>query len=337
MKAAAASVGQLADRVERLRRLGLPLILELHLAGDERPGPGQPFSDGAGYLRSLGGQEPLQLVVHVPYQQPEVVTRRPFDRTQVLRTIELAGLLDADGIVLHRYYGLTGTGRRNAISKADAEASFNDEIRRLSRDLGSCRGYVENLGFFWLRPRQAGRYLAGPLDHFFPWEVERFTRFLAAERVGTIRPMVDLAHATQSANMFTLLRRHLATFREDPRFDGITDADLAEQDALTPYDFLRVDPPYVHISDAFGMDNDSGIDPDQQTVAKAITGEGLPLGSGTLDVRRIVAGLARSAEPSPIVVAEVDPAPGQSHLRNAAQEAAIRLLLEREGYLDPAR
>ena len=285
MKAAIRFPRQLADRVERLRRLDLPVIIELHTFGEElrhRP----EFTVCVEAAMRLRERHHARLFVHVPYQQPEVVTKLQFDREQVLRAIELAEAIDAEGIILHRYWALAVAGEWAGIPKNEAEAAFNEEMRRLSRELGHRDGWVENLGFFWLRPRGAGRYLAGPLDHFLPWEVKRFTNFLDREGIINIRPMLDIAHAAVSANMFTLLRKHLSRLRTDPRFQGITAEDLSQRAALTPYDFLQYSPRYLHLSDALFLGDPTRLT--DAAMAEMLTSESMPVGAGNLDFRRVI-------------------------------------------------
>ena len=332
MKAAVASLEQLADRVDRLRRLRLPLIVELHTTGRERATPGNGFLEGSQFLRRLQTSQPLRLYVHVPPQRPDIVTRRPFDRDQVLWTVDVAETLNAEGIILHRYYGLASAGHRSLIPKVDAEAAFHEEISRLIQELGRHKALVENLGFFWQPPRAAGRYLAGPLEHFFPWEIARFEKFLATGGIDNVHSMIDIAHATLSTNMHCLLRRHYSVFREDARFQGITEADLSEQALLTPYDFLRLNPRYLHISDAvllteYELLKDPMSDAARDRVNVALTSEGLPLGVGTLNFGLVMSILTRtSSNSNPVLIAEINPSDGQGHERNVSQETAIRTL-----------
>jgi hypothetical protein len=326
MKAAVASVRQLADRADRMRRLRLPLAMELHTTGGERYAPGEPFHAGVQYLRRIREQESLRLWIHVPYQQPDVVTQVPFDANQVLHTLELASHVDAEAVILHRYFALAPMGQLSRVPKAEAEASFNEEIRRLARNLDGRQAYVENLGFFWLRPRAGGIYLAGPVEHFFPWEVERFLTFLCEEGIQDVQPMVDIAHATLSSNMFALLHSHYRSYREDARFQGITDVDLAERDALSPYDFVRPETPYVHVSDALLLDQRAVIAANEPLVTEALTAEALPLGQGNLDLDLAMGQLNLHGTPH-VVVAEVDPGDGQSHEHNAEQEKCVVRLL----------
>jgi len=243
---------------------------------------------------------------------------------------------DAEGIVLHRYWALVGAGEWSRLPKDEAEDAFGEEMRHVGRELGRRIGWVENLGFFWLRPREAGRYLAGPLDHFLPWEVERFTKFLDRERIANLRPMLDIAHAAITANMFNLLRKHFSRMRHDPRFQGITAEDLSQRARLTPYDFLRSEPRYLHLSDALFV----GYRTSQTsaTLAQALTSESLPVGAGNLDFRQVITRLARSSGPNRVVIGEIDPADGQSYHRNVAQEAAVRAWRRLEpAYVDDGR
>lgn len=344
MKGAAGSMRQLHDRAERLTRLGLPVIIELHTFGPGDLYDERDFAASAAVVARLRGQYPARLFVHVPYQQLAVVLTKPFDRDQVLRTVEFAHAVDAEGIVIHRYFGLVRGGEAVEIPRAEAEQRFEHEVVQISRALDGRLGFVENLGFFWLRPTSTTRYLTSALDHFFPWEAARFRRFLHLEQILNVHPMVDVAHATLSANMYNALRSHPGRFRDDPRFQGITDDDLERVAWLSPYDFLAVQPPYLHVSDAIYLSQDEiGGLPEQpearaaELINTAATSEALPLGAGNLDITAVLRQLAGQPGPHPLVIAEIDPSDGQSHDANAAQEAAVRQFVELAASIDADR
>jgi hypothetical protein len=273
--------------------------------------------------------------VHVPYQDPEVVTSRPFDREQVRRTAELADALDAEAIVVHRYWALTGPGASSQTPRHEAEAAFDEEMLRLSRNARRQLILVENLGHFWLEPRSLGRYLAGPLDHFFPWEMERFATYMRDHGASNVVPMVDIAHACITANMFNLMRQHFSTLRHDQRFQGITAPDLDQRRWLTPYDYVDGTPRYFHGSDAIfigtGETTLQSVDT-RADLLTLLTSEAMPVGRGNLDFSALVDRWLRLPAPEPLVIAEVNPDAGQTHERNGAQEDAIRRWrwLERE-------
>ncbi len=329
MKAAVGDPAQLADRVERLGRLDRPVIIELHTAGPGDLDTAADFAASVATIQRLRDRCQPRLFVHVPYQQPAVVTTVPFDRAQVMRTVEFAHAIDAAGVVMHRYYGLVRGGEPVAIPRAEAEHRFQQEVAAVSSALHDRLGFVENLGYFWLRPRAGRRFLTSALDHFFPWEQAGFARFLEDAAIGNLTPMVDIAHATLSANMFNALRRHPDRFGDDPRFGGIIADDLARSDWLRPADFVAAQPRYLHLSDALFLDRDAIAtlpdQPDDALLHTALTSESLPIGAGNLDFTEVLGKVAGA-----LVIVEVDPYDGQSHESNSAQEDAVQRLVRLE-------
>jgi hypothetical protein len=326
MKAATASEEQVCDRMLQFTALALPVILELHTEGAELSDP-LAAEHCRRRMQRIRDRHEADFVVHVPYQRPVVVLRRTFDEEQVRQAIEYAGSIGALGVVLHRYFGLVERGERLWIQRDEAEEAFNEQIALLAREYPDAELFVENLGFFWLRPRDSGSYLLSSLDHFFPWEMERFQRFFADRCLNNVRPMVDIAHAAISANAFNLARRS-GNIREHHLFANVLTDDLDRVSSLSPYDFLTPEIIYAHISDALFVpfDHWTGELLTKSFIEKMLTSEGLPLGRGNLDVGTIVGRLAsHSRLAPPLLVAEIEPEDG-NHERNTWQGRAIRMM-----------
>ena len=126
LKAAAIDPAQLADRA---RRNGP--------AGTADPGSNSTPSAPATWMirdgrrraeaavRTLAAAHPLtQLVVHVPYQGVADVTVRDFDADQVRRTIDFAGAVGAEAVVVHRYWGLVFGDAPPRTTREEAVAGF---------------------------------------------------------------------------------------------------------------------------------------------------------------------------------------------------------------------
>ncbi len=322
LKGALADPAQLADRLARLAALGLPARLELHVSrADDFLGEGERR---VRQLRAEAG-DPVELLVHIPPQSVPVVTRTAFDAGQVAATLAFAQAVGAGAVVMHRYHGLALGSAPAHGTRAEAEAAFNEAVRDLARQAPDVTLLVENLGHYHLAPRGGGAYLSGPLDHFFPWEIAAFQDYAARERLDNVRVLVDVAHATLSANMFNL-RRHRPEAAADDRFRWITDADLQRAATLHPFDFVLPGIGHLHVSDSVLLTSaDWAGWPANDRLAAALTAEGMEVGTGTLPWTALPNRFG--AEASPLLVMEVEPGPGESHRANAAQERSARRLM----------
>jgi hypothetical protein len=326
LKAAVADYDQLRGRAADLDGLGLPIRLELHTFG------GRDVDDPKGFDRALeqiarlrSEFEVTSLVVHVPLQSVPVVTRLAFDTAQCSRCIAFAIAAGASAVVLHRYYALVyGAEPARIGSKAEAEAGFEEITRGLAEEAGDMPLRVENVGHYSLLPRDGRSFLTGPLDHFFPWEVARFRDFTAKAGLTSVKPFIDVAHATLSANLFNRARARRDEVRDDPRFVWITDEDLDQAQWLDPFDFVDVGMDYLHVSDAVQLDSAScasaGLD--EAILTRSIVSEGLELGTGNLPFATLPARFGTTGT----LVLEVDPAPGESHTGNGAQRRSAERL-----------
>lgn len=326
LKAAVADYDQLRGRATDLIALDLPVRLELHTFG------GRDLDDPSGLDRSLEHIARLRrefeiasLVVHVPLQSVPIVTRLSFDTAQCSRCIAFAIAVGASAVVLHRYYALVyGAAPSRIGSKAEAETGFEECIRTLAKDAGDMPLLIENVGHYSLLPRDGKSFLTGPLDHFFPWEITRFRDFTAAAGLPAVKPFIDVAHATLSANLFNRARARRGEVRHDPRFAWITDDDLDQTTWLDPFDFVDAEMDYLHVSDAVQLDQASCAAPelDETILTRSIVSEGLELGTGTLPFAELPSRFGTQGT----LVLEVDPAPGESHVGNGAQRRSAERL-----------
>lgn len=327
LKAAAIDFEQLSDRAERLRRIGLPLRVELHTFGNrdlDSPEGYKAIRDNVRRLRESYGE--IEFVVHVPYQTVQRVIKIDFDDGQVEQSIALARDLGAPSVVMHRYWAMTLGAAPSRSSRAEAVSGFNEAVRRLSRTAGDIQLLVENVGHYSILPRDGQHYLAGPLDHFFPWEIADFREFLRAENLTNVDVFADVAHATLSANMFNLRRKWPQRTAADPRFRWIGPDDLDRRDRLHPFDFVDGRMKYLHASDSRLLDDgEMAMDPlAEDLMVAAICSEGLEIGTGNLPWAELPRHYAPDGAMA--IVLEVEPGSGETHARNGAQERSLLLL-----------
>jgi sugar phosphate isomerase/epimerase len=144
MKAAAASAAQLQDRVVRLRRLGLPIVVELHTTHET-------LDDSRAVIRCrrLVDEEAARLTIHAPFQAPDPAGRIDLDEDAVRRSAEFAEAVGAKALVLHRVSASRMNGSAAERTSREAETiRFNERIvviaaefpalRFLARTSGSC-------------------------------------------------------------------------------------------------------------------------------------------------------------------------------------------------------
>ncbi|WP_349360708.1 hypothetical protein [Stappia sp.] len=323
LKAAAMEAAQLTDRAEALAGMGLPVRLELHTFGP------RDIEDRATRRRCLENVErlrashgPLDLTVHVPLQKVARVTESAFDADQVEDALRFAEEARVPRVVVHRYWGLVQGGAPQRIDRAEATAAFNAEIARLARLAPDSLLLVENVGHYSLLPRDGTSYLAGPLDHFFPWEIADFRAFVAAEGLTNVAPFVDTAHATLSANLFNWRRAYPAHTKDDPRFGAVLDSDLERAERLHPFDFVDGDMPWLHVSDSIFYADPGRAGPG--IPLDALISEGLEVGAGNLPWADFPDRLGRDADTC--LVLEVEPGEGESHRANLAQARSLKRL-----------
>lgn len=327
LKAAAIDYDQLADRASRLRRIGAPIRIELHTFGERDVESDQGRRQVCENVRRLRDEYgDIELVVHVPYQSVETITVIDFDAEQVKSAIAVADDIGARGVVVHRYWGLVFGDAPARSSRQEATAGFNETMRELSVCAGDIRLLVENVGHYSLLPRDGRHFLSGPLDHFFPWEISAFRDYLEAEGLSNVDVFADVAHATLSANMFNIRRRYPRSYEADPRFHWITEADLEERDVLHPFDFVDGEMSYLHASDSrfLTLADMDGPALSESLIVAATCTEGLEVGTGNLPWARLPE--VFSGRRDAVVVLEVEPSTGETHLDNGAQERSLLAL-----------
>jgi hypothetical protein len=326
LKGAAIDAAQLAHRAKSLAEAGLPVALELHTFG------ARDLNDSAGRKTCLDNiaalreqYHSLDLTLHVPLQDVATVTSQNFDEAQVGDAIAFASEIRARQVVVHRYWGLVyGQGSQRA-DRETATAAFNDTISRLAATNPDITLLVENVGHYSLLPRDGKSFLAGPLDHFFPWEIQAFREFLARDNLTNVAPFVDVAHATLSANLFNWRRAHYSLTDGDARYSAILDSDLDRTDRLHPFDFADNQMTWLHLSDSVfypAPAREHGDIP-----LDALVSEGLEIGTGNLPWKILASKLAGASEKIGLVF-EVEPAAGETHRRNEAQMRSLNFLRE---------
>lgn len=319
-KAAGADAAQLQDRARRAARLGCELALEMHTFGARDLGSLEGRQQLSDNLRRLQDEHPrLRLTVHIPPQQISVVTRTAFDAIQVEQTLGFAAQIGAEAVILHRYWNLKSPDDYSRPPTRDeATFAFNEIMVEIGRAWPQVSVLVENLGFFFYLPRSPENYCWSVLDHFFPWEILAFSDAMRDRGVLNVRPMVDLAHATLSANMFNLKRHGTPEQRRDPRLRSIVDDDLERASALQPLDFVSGVPDYLHLSDSWQLEPAPPIPHADGAVERGLTSEGLEVGAGNIPWREL-AELYSRARATALWVLEVDPAAGETQADNGAQ------------------
>ena len=322
LKGAVGDYAQLEGRAAFLARQGLPLCLELHTFGSRdlyAPAARQQCLDNLNRLQDIYGA--ADLTVHIPFQDVDLVTREAFDADQVADTLRFAEECGAGRIVMHRYWGMVYGNKPPRSHRQEAADGFNIIVRRLARQNPNVTLLIENMGFYFLASRKPEDYLAGPIDHFFPWEIAAFRSEMDAHGINNAEPFIDVAHATLSSNLFNHLRTGYAGLRDDPRFSGITDDDLDQADQLHPFDFVDAKMPWLHISDSHLLSISGNEDLSQE----ALTSEGLEIGKGNLPFQTLPAKLNMGAA-NTVLLLEVDPAKGENYAENGAQCRSLAAL-----------
>lgn len=316
-------INQLADRITKCRQLGIPVFIELHTSTNVEVSDLARISITKDLLQTLRAECEVTVTLHTPPVVIKEIGALPFDRAQALATLEMAQKIGADKVILHRSYAYCKGKEKNLIPKEEASELFNAEIRILAQHCGQTHLEIENVGFF--HRGNATNYFISSLDHFFPWERQCFQRFLDNEKLSSVEMMLDIAHATQSANMFNLLRNQHSVYRNDPRFRNITEEDLDQTANISPFDFMNEKCSYYHLSDALFLGDLARCSLDSKTLELGMISENLKIGSGNLDFVQFLRKLQTNL---PITcIAEVNPAANESHHNNQSQLETIRHLL----------
>jgi len=318
LKGSLIDYAQLAARAAHLQAAGLPLRIELHTFGPRdlyAPEGRRWCLANLDRLQDTFG--PAELTVHIPFQDVNLVTEADFDAEQVRGTLAFATEAGAGQVVMHRYWGMVHGDKPPRCDRATATASFNETVIALAREHPDVALLVENMGHYFLASKKASDYLAGPLDHFFPWDIAAFRRAMADEGATNVHPFIDVAHATLTSNLFNHCRNHWDKTCGDPRFQGIEPSDLDESDRLAPFDFVDGLMPWLHVSDSLLADEG-----DPELGLAHLTSEGLEIGKGNLPFARLPEHLD-SARADTVLLLEVEPGPGESYVENGAQYRSL--------------
>ncbi len=325
LKGAVIDYPQLEGRARFLAGEGLPLCLELHTFGArDLHHPAGRAESLANVVRLREEFGPAELTVHIPFQIIGTVTSRNFDDDQVADTLAFAEECGARRIVMHRYWGMNYGNRPPRSDRETATAGFSEAVRALARQAPDIALFVENIGHYFLASGKPEEFIAGPLDHFFPWEIDAFRADMASHDVGNVFPFVDVAHATLSSNLFNHTRRHRKRTKDDPRYSAILDSDLDRTGRLHPFDFVDGAMPWLHVSDSFIIDEP--LPPDLPRAG--LTSEGLELGTGTLPFEDLPARLG-GATANTVLLLEVEPGKHDNYVQNAAQCRSLDYLRRR--------
>ena len=314
LKGAAIDYAQLEARARHLSDAGLPLILELHTFGARDLYAEQGRRGCLANLERLRSEfGAVELTLHIPFQDVNKVTSWSFDAEQVEASLAFAQNCCASRVVMHRYWGMVYGQNPPRAERGEATAGFNEVIVKLARLAPTIDILVENMGHYFLASRNPGDFLAGPLDHFFPWEIADFRSFLKAEKIDNVRPFIDVAHATLSSNLFNHSRAFRAETRKDSRYCAVLDEDLDQAHKLHAFDFIDAEMPWLHVSDSiYAPECDR-----RELSREALTSEGLKIGRGNLPFDRLPSILDFSADT--VLVLEVEPDPGDTQANNRAQ------------------
>ena len=312
MKAAASSDAQISDRETKLTKLGLKPYIELHL------GSLDDITLTAKSNADLCRKHPLcEFSVHFPIMDARtgyIFDVRNDEKQKLVQTLDFCGAIASKVLILHRCYGFD-----SGLDKAVAEAEFFGKLK-IYNELGRQYGIeilFENYGFAWLPEGMGKKYAVSPLDHFFPWEIRRFSEFREKEKLANVGIALDIAHAALSSNMFNLLKKN-DKLRADDRFSNIVPADLKETKELNPIDFVAGGIKYYHVSDSFIWDGKK--EPEDQR--KYLYSEGLEIGKGDLNMKAILGKTSRDS----IYILEVNPEDG-NHSNNSSQERSAKWFL----------
>lgn len=317
MKAAPLYREQLVDRVSKFRELHLRPIIELHLFGEK-----DIFNEKSLKICIENCLEfEAEYYVHFPIQDqngygvydPAVHSLSYFESV-----LDFAKRINAKAIVMHRFYGASLT-----IDRSEAEYAFNNILKKWAMLANPVHIFVENYGHVWLPESFNKLFVVSSLDHFFPWEINDFYKNLELNSISNVSVVIDIAHAALSCNMFNLLKKY-SVLKEDPRFANIISSDILRTDFLKIEDFLfyKKKNNYFHLSDALVLDSkvlDSNLSV-LDDIDKYITTEGLPLGTGNINIRSIL----EIVRDSSILIMEINSLKG--HHNNQFQADAIEYI-----------
>ena len=161
MKAAALYAGQVSDRVEKLKSLGLEPIVELHLFGKK------DIFDQASLKRCITNcrKAKASFYVHFPVQDAAgygVYDPARHSDDYFKKVVDFCGAIKAKALIMHRVYGIG-----EAIPRVAAAERFNGKVLQWARYAMPLNIYIENYSFIWLPEGFGRKFVVSPIDHFF--------------------------------------------------------------------------------------------------------------------------------------------------------------------------
>jgi sugar phosphate isomerase/epimerase len=305
MKAAPYYFEQLLDRAVKFEHIGIKPAIELHLFGSK---------DVFGKNRSIVEENCKKIhgcdyIVHFPIFDLEtgyIYDAASFDMRLFKQVLDFCNAIGSHYLIMHRCFGFEG-----ALEKGDAEENFFKILAEWNRDAmeHNILLLIENYGFVWLPDALKKDFLVSPIDHFFPWDMERFLEIKNILSLENVDILLDIAHASISCNMFNMLK-HKNFLKHDRRFANITEEDIKKKDVLFVSDFIMDSTHFFHISDTFVWKPSNGLD----EMKKYLYTENLPIGSGNIDFPI----LFDKMPDNKWMIMEIDPADG-NYADNIAQ------------------
>ena len=314
MKAAPYYLDQLIDRVEKYKQLGMKPAIELHLFGSR---------DIFGKSRKMVEKNCRRIpecdyITHFPIFDLDtgyIYDAATLDVSILEKVFDFCSAIGSHYLVMHRCFGFGSD-----LKKEKADEGFLEMVINWDKE-GADRGIrilIENYGFVWLPKEFHKEFVSSPIDHFFPWDIERFikkTDKLGLDHVGVL---LDIAHASLSCNMFNMLKKD-TVLKDDKRFQNIFEEDLFRTDSLSIGDFILDSIHFFHISDTFTWSPADGM----ENMRKYLYTENLPIGEGNLDFPGFI---DRFQEGSWMIM-EIDPEDG-NYTDNRAQLSAIKYFMK---------
>ncbi len=314
MKAAPFYAEQMSDRAVKFEHIGVKPAVELHLFGSR-----DVFSKSR-----IIAEENCKIIhncdfiVHFPifdFDTGYIFDAASFDMSLFGQVLDFCNNIDSHYLIMHRCFGFEAN-----MEKKEAEEKFLNIVAEWSKMAadGNIHLLIENYGFVWLPEVLNKSFVTSPLDHFFPWDMERFLKMSEALKLCNVDILLDIAHASLSCNMFNMLKNN-DSLKHDDRFVNINEQDLMMKDILSVNDFILDTTHFFHISDTFVWKVSSGLD----NMKKYLCTENLPIGKGDVDFPALFNNLSGENW----MIMEIDPEDG-NYSDNSAQLNGITYFME---------
>jgi len=314
MKAAPYYAEQMSDRVAKFKSIGIKPAIELHLFGSR-----DVFGKNRVIVeKNCKSIHSCDFIVHFPIFDLE--TGYIFDAASselglFEQMLDFCNDIGSNYLIMHRCFGF-----ECIIEKYEAEERFINIVADWNK-LAAERNIhilIENYGFVWLPERLKKAFVTSPLDHFFPWDMERFLKTKKMLNLYHVDILLDVAHASLSCNMFNMLKSN-NYLKYDSRFANISEKDLMMKDVLSVNDFILDTTHFFHISDTFVWEPSSGMD----NMKKYLYTENLPIGRGNIDFPALFHNMSGKNW----MIMEIDPEDG-NYSDNGAQLKGVTYFME---------